>query len=241
MAVTADSGAPRTRFALVGGGAAVLGLGLSFFWSYLGLDRGPTQATSATGPGPCGPASRQPGPIERLRDDARASAPKISTDPRSPRYDPFKLALLDKNPYDLHESEPRVEPWASTVEGLIVPEVDEWLKNVPGARVAAIDCRTSSCAVTGEAPMELDLELIFEMQTGSIGEYAAFKTNKTEDGKYQFTVIGLIGADKREPSQYIEWIKERRRLAQATRPQRLLSLKARREARARQQAVQKQD
>ena len=241
MSATADSGSRRIRLGLVGGGAAVLGLGLSFVWFYLRPNRVPTREASVAGPAFCGPSSKQPGPLAGLREQARATASTISTDPRSPRYDPFKLALLDKNPYDLHESEPRSEPWASTVEGLMKPLVEDRLKNVPGAKVAAIDCRTSSCAVTAEAPMESDLELTFELQTGSIGQYEVFKASKTEDGNYQFTVIGLIGADTREPPQYIEWVKEKRRAAEASRPKRLLSLKARREKRASQQDAQGQN
>lgn len=236
MSATPERHARMRRLGLWGGAAAVVGLALSIPWSQLGSNRKTGKMRPAVAEGDRrAVATHGPG-IAKLREAVAADRGQgLSTNPGSPGYDPVKLALLQKNPFDLYESEPRSGAWASAIEGLMRPVVEQRLKDVPGGKMVAIDCRTSSCAITAEAPKESDLELQYELQAGAYGQYETFKAEETEDGTLRFTIVGLIGADKHDPGAYAAWLEKGQAAANARKPQRMAALKARRERRAREQ------
>jgi hypothetical protein len=230
-----DSQAARIR--LLAGAAVLIGLGLSFLWSRPS-DDSPGRAGTANGlAGGRRASDVVPPGIAKLRSEAMKDRHKVSTDPRHPAYDPRKLALLGKNAFDLYESEPRVESWASAIEGLLQPVVEERVKNVPGAKVVAIDCRTSSCAVTAEAPAQLDLELQLELQATPYGDHEVFKVEESEEGTFRFTIIGLMSSERRAPQIYGERLEKLRVAAEGRKAQRIARLKILREQRAREQAL----
>jgi hypothetical protein len=223
----------KTRFGIVGGVAALLGLALAFAlprWRAV-PDRasassvGAAVLSGARGPSPATASLRQRIGSENLN--------KISKDPRSPAYDPFKLALLGTNTNDLYESEPRSEPWATAVESLLRTLAEERLKNVAGARLVAVDCRTSACAIKAEAPADQEIELQLEMQAAPYGQYETYNAEDTEDGMFRFGIVGLIGASRRDPAVLAEHLEKIRRRAEDKKTQRLEKIKALREERAR--------
>jgi hypothetical protein len=233
MGPAVESRTAKMRSVLLGGVAALLGLALSFARSGANVEAGAVGSANLTA-ARCGPQGLPP-QIAKLRKQIESEGMhKVSVDPRSPDYDPVKLAILGKNGVDLYEAEPRQDPWASDIEGLLRPLAEERLKDVPGAKVVEIDCRTSSCAVTAEAPAESEFELQVELQAAPYAQHENFKAERTENGMVRFGIIGLIRKDKRDPAAFAENIKRTRSLAEGRKALRMAEIKAHREESARE-------
>ncbi len=217
--------------ALLAGAAAVLGLTLSFVRARLAASVAAASVARAKAKGDrCEPAKR-PLVVAKLREAVANGSLELSTDPRSPHYDPVKLARLEKNAFDLYESEPRAEEWARAVETAVRPLVDERLKEVPGGKVVAIDCKTSSCAVTVEAPKESEIELQYEIQAVAFGQHEVFRVEKTAPETFRFTTVSLIDAEHHDPKVYADWLRRIQAKAESRKPGRDAAIKAQRRAR----------
>jgi hypothetical protein len=239
MPPIAESRKPTKHLAAAGVLAAFLGLGLSAALSGRQVHRPTATATRAIAscPGVVPPA---PTPeLAKLRQAVNdEGAAKISADPRSPNYDPVKLALLGKNPHDLHDAEPRQEAWAAAIEGQLKSLAEDRLKNVPGGSVVDVDCRTSSCTLTAEAPLDSELELQLELQAVPYGQYEAYKGQQTEDGKFRYAVVGLIDPNRKDPAAFAERLQKVQVMAEVRKDQRTARLKLLHEERDRERGMQ---
>ncbi len=73
---------------------------------------------------------------------------EVETVPGSPFYDPTRLmAIMSANA--IFEQEPRVTPWAQTMESSLQSQLARELPTlVPGATLVSVECKTTTCKVT---------------------------------------------------------------------------------------------
>jgi hypothetical protein len=84
----------------------------------------------------------------RLAAQTSATGERLETDPRSPAYQPARLARV-VGFQAVFDSEPRDPAWAGPVEAELSPLLATSLKQiVPDVTSAALDCRTTLCRIS---------------------------------------------------------------------------------------------
>jgi hypothetical protein len=122
----------------------------------LGKGAGLIRNRSQLGPDVAAPVQVRPSPTQapRFRSAAGVATAPAHLVPGGPGYDPVRLAGV-LEPEVLFAQEPRDPAWAERMEtevaGIALRDTDRVL---PGAKVAAVSCRTTVCRVTWDGPSE---------------------------------------------------------------------------------------
>lgn len=137
---------------------------------------------------------------------------KLETRPGHEAYDPFLLSMvLDESPVDLHAAEPVstefAEPRAAFLRDTLQRDLAE---HFPEARIADIDCRTSSCRVEIHAPESQGTAVHDYIQLPPLGNGQQPGLSTDPAGHAVVSLVILFVADHRDHALYERSYREQR-------------------------------
>jgi hypothetical protein len=154
----------------------------------------------------------------------------VQNDPTQPDYDPVQLSAVGHSFQDIFKAEPRNRRWASAIEHILDSRLAGDLPVFSGeAKIAGIECHTSSCEVKVDAPFDDVHRVTFGLQYPPLGDAFSPSVEKEPiaEGRHRHTLLVLFRPQSRELSELEKQDRERRRLGLEiikTAPQRMAEL-----------------
>ena len=173
-----------------------------------------TEGQPATQRGSRRPSGVGPGTAAPPRFESRVRS-VLQSNPRQPGYDAVKLTELGHPPNKVFQAEPRDDAWAKPMEKILVERLSADLQAfTERAKVASVECRSSSCLLQVDAPEDDKERLILGLQMPPLGDIMAPESANevVQPGWQRQAVYVLFAAENREVQTHTALQQKRREM-----------------------------
>jgi hypothetical protein len=143
------------------------------------------------------------------------STSRVENDPMNADYDPVKLAGIGHRSAAIFAAEPRVEEWAGPMERMLEKRVAAHLELFSNrAKMASVECRSSSCLVGVDAPDEDAARVNMALQVPPLGDLIepSVSGEVGQEGWRRLNLHVLFRKENRDFETYARLQKERRKM-----------------------------
>lgn len=209
------------RWRLLGWLVAGALLGIIVVWWRAGqttaAEPGPGTQRTGEGPSVAGTAGPEPAPgSKRTASTPRfvldSASTVVQNDPRALDYDPRRLIRIGKRVDDVFAAEPRLTAWAGARERTLRSEIGKDLSRlVPLATIESVECRSSTCRVTIDAPEAQFEEAAAALNLTGRGTMSAVRSYSGDQARGTHELFVLFSPEHRPDAAYQAWYDEERR------------------------------